>query len=438
MLQLSGMGKNIHVHFLGIGGSGASAIAAIAQTQGFKISGCDKYPINEFTGIFDRNILKEGHSVKHLEGVDILAVTPAIFSADPNNEELKSARDRGIKTMTWQEFMGEFLEKDKFVIGVCGTHGKSTITAMIGLILEDAGLDPTVELGAIVPRWNTNFRTGKSKYFITEADEFNDNFLPSKPDIAVVTTIEMDHPEYFKDYEDIKSSFREFLTPTREKIIANLLDNGVRDVLNNISSENTEIVNYSKNLINFPLLIPGRFNLLNASAAFQVGLALNIDPVKIQKSLETFTGVGRRFEFLGDINGGQIYTDFAHHPTELKVTVQAARDKYPESNLIVFFQPHMYSRTLALFNEFVEVLKNLPVSHVYLLDIYKAREPENPNVSSQKLAETINDPKITYIKDEDIDRIIHNTNENDVVIFMGAGPIDGIARRLVLSYRKSY
>src|SRR3972149_4689138 len=191
------------VHFLGIGGSGASAAAAIAQNMGFEVTGCDLDPNNEFTKVFKPDQLFAGHSSKHLENADILAVTPAIFSLDPQNPELFEAKKKNIPIMTWQQFLGEYLTKGKFVITVCGTHGKTTTTAMIAKMLEDAGLDPTVELGAIVPWWGTNYRLPRQlgvdrHYFVMEADEFNDNFLHLRPDINVVTNIEMDHPEYFK------------------------------------------------------------------------------------------------------------------------------------------------------------------------------------------------------------------------------------------------
>src|SRR3989344_7243068 len=200
------------VHFLGIAGSGASAAAKIAEAQGFQVSGCDK------------NIA--GHSPKHLKNIDLLAVTPAIFSLDPKNPELLEAKKLGIFIITWQEFMGRFLQKDKFVIAVAGTHGKSTTTAMIGSLLEDAGLDPTVELGAEVPVWKANFKIGESKpvlsgvegFFVCEADEYNDNFLNYKPNIAVVTNIEMDHPEYFKDFQAVKKSFDKFKSQSKKVI----------------------------------------------------------------------------------------------------------------------------------------------------------------------------------------------------------------------------
>src|SRR3989344_5086407 len=176
----------MNVHFLGIAGSGASAAAAIARSQGYLVSGCDK------------DIA--GHSPNHLKKIDVLAITPAIFFLDPQNPELLQATKLGIPMMTWQEFMGKFLQRQKFVIAIAGTHGKTTTTAMIGKMLEDTGLDPTVELGAEVSKWKANFRVGKSKFFVCEADEYNNNFLNFKPDIAVVTNIEMDHPEYFKDF----------------------------------------------------------------------------------------------------------------------------------------------------------------------------------------------------------------------------------------------
>jgi len=445
-----------HIHFLGIGGSGASAIAAIAESQGFKVTGCDKFPHNEFTKVFDKRQLFTGHSLSHLGGgldrtpgdtTDILAVTPAIFSLDPNNEELREASNRGIRVMTWQQFMGKFLEKDKFVIAVCGTHGKSTTTAMIGLLLEEAGLDPTVELGAIVPKWGTNYRIGKSKYisakredsktykgiFITEADEFNDNFLATHPDITVVTTIEMDHPEYFKDFSAVKDSFKKFLGQAKDKIIANLSDKGICDVLASPSDAwETKTIGYQGKLIDFPLQIPGRHNILNASAVYQVGLALGIDPQIIKKSLMDFTGIGRRFEYLGESGGVKVYSDFAHHPTEIKVTMEAAREKFPDKKIIMVFQPHMFSRTHVLFNEFVKVLSELPVDQIYILDIYPSREVDTGLVNSKQLVEAVGKNNVSYLEknEQTLEELIQKDQKYDIIFFVGAGDIDKLARQI--------
>ena len=429
------------VHFLGIGGSGASAIAAIAEAEGFEVTGCDLEPNNEFTADFKDSQLLKGHNPEHLNShlesgkVDILAATPAVYSLDPDNEELNVAKERGIEVLTWQEFMGKYLQKDKFVIAVCGTHGKSTVTAMIGRLLEDAGLDPTVELGAIVPKWGKNYRIGQGKYFVTEADEFNDNYLPTKPDIAVITNIEMDHPEYFKDFEAVKESFKKFLLQTKSTIVANLFDPVVAEILKYIMKESkVTSFDYSNNRtkVDLNLKIPGDFNQLNAKAAFQIGLLLGIDPEIIKKSLENFTGVGRRFEHLGNYRGREVYTDFGHHPTEIKTTMEAARKKFKKKYIWLIFQPHMFSRTKGLFKEFVEAFKNLPINQILIMDIYPSREVDTGLVTGKQLAEAVKKSSVDFVSNENLKEVINaETQPGDILFFMGAGDIDKIARELV-------
>lgn len=422
------------VHFLGIGGSGASAVAALAQAQGYEISGCDKEPFNNFTKVFEKEQLFEGQSADHIQDdIDILAVTPAIFSDSPNHPELLKAKEREIPIMTWQQFMGKYLEEGKFVIAISGTHGKSTTTAMIGTLLEDAGLDPTVELGATVPKWGANYRVGKSQYFVTEADEFNDNFLVSHPEVTVTTTIEMDHPEYFKDFDAYKASFTKFFGQTKEKIIANCSDPGVQETLALHLEGGNVIVDYSKRLIDFPLKTPGQHNILNASAAYQVGLALGINPEVIKKSLQNFEGIGRRFEYLGNYKGAEIYSDFAHHPTEIRVTLQAAREKFPQKRIVVVFQPHMFSRTYTLFNDFVKAFQEAPVNQTYIMDIYPSREVDTGKVNSRQLIEAINKDNVQFIGGEVpvAEQIKDKLGKDDVVFFMGAGLTEKIAKELL-------
>jgi UDP-N-acetylmuramate--alanine ligase len=429
----------IKVHFLGITGSGASAVAAIAKAESYSITGCDKAPSHEFVKNFEEFSVQTGHSPEHLKDIEILVVTPAVFSLDPDNEEIKVAKEKGIEVLTWQQFMGKYLQKDKFVIAVCGTHGKSTVTAMIGTMLEDAGLDPTVELGAVVPRWKSNFRvSGQSAngrgYFVTEADEFNDNFLSTKPDIVVVTNIEMDHPEYFKDFDDLLDSYEEFLQGTKQTIVANLSDEWVAEILKQVMKK-TKVngVDYSKHELNLPLLIPGKFNELNAQAAFQVGLLLGIDPIVIRKSLAQYSGIGRRFEHLGTYKGREVYSDFGHHPTEIKTTMQAAREKFPDAYIWLIFQPHMFSRTKSLFKEFVTVFKDLPVNQALIMDIYPSREVDNGLVSSKELVEAIDSGKVDYLENmEELKKILNDEiRPGDIIFFMGAGDIDQMARELV-------
>lgn len=463
----------LKVHFLGIGGSGASAAAAIAQAQGYEITGCDLEPHNEFTKDFDKIILFLGHLPSHLychpersEGssmngedsslitqndkmIDILAVTPAIYSLDPNNPELLEAKKMGIPVLTWQQFLGEYLAKDKFVIAVAGTHGKTTTTAMIAQVLEDAGLDPTVLLGAIHPKWRTNYRIPHQKirgreFFVIEADEFNDNFLHFKPDISVVTNIEMDHPEYFKNFDAYKASFKKFLRQTKN-IVANLKDPVVKEILNVQSRFVHSIIDYSKELIDFPLQIPGEFNRWNASAAYQVGLVLGLDPLTIQKSLATYPGIGRRFEYIGEYQGAKVYSDFGHHPTEIKVTMEATRQKFPNNRLILIYEPHMFSRTKALFNDFVKVFKELTarpaksasggrsgVDKIILTDIYPSREIDTGLVSSQQLADAVGDDTLVYhSRDQLLPMLKQHVQNGDIIFFMGAGEADKLARELL-------
>ena len=383
------------IHFLGVAGSGASAAAEIARSQGYVVSGCDK-ELN-------------GHSPNHLKNIDILAVTPAIFSLDPQNPELLEAKKLGIPIMTWQEFMGKYLQRQKFVIAISGTHGKTTTTAMIGTLLEDAGLDPTVELGAEVFKWKANFRIGQGKYFVCEADEYNDNFLNFKPDIAVVTNIEMDHPEYFKDFVAVKKSFEKFKKKSKK----------VFDKPN-------------PKLINFSLQIPGDFNILNASLAFQVGLLLRINPLKIKQSLSSYSSVGRRFEYLGDFQKAKIYSDFGHHPTEIKVTMEAARQKFPKQKIWLIYEPHMFTRTKAFFKNFVKVFREIPVDKIIITDIYQSREIDKGLVNSKQLVEAVNKENTFYISKKELKNYLEKVvSENDVVFFMGAGDIDKLARNFV-------
>ena len=431
----------VKVHFLGTGGSGISGAAAIAQSLGFEVTGCDLNPHNEFTTQFKPDQLFTGHSSQHLSShigsgnVDILALTPAIFSLDPNNPELLAAKEKGITVMTWQQFLGEYLTKDKFVIAVCGTHGKTTTTAMIAKTLEDANLDPTAELGAIVPSWKSNYRIGKGKYFVVEADEFNDNFLHLKPDITIVTNIEMDHPEYFENFEAVKESFKKFLLQTKQTIVANLKDPAIALLLKDVMKQTSVTsFDYSNDDYNLNLKIPGEFNKLNASAAFRVGLLLGLNPQIIKESLQNYTGVGRRFEYIGDYKNAQVYSDFGHHPTEIKKTMEAARQKFPKQRIVLVYQPHMFSRTKALFNDFIKVFGSIPVNKIILTDIYPSREADAGLVHAKDLVDTANlDILVYHSKNELVEILGGEIKPDDVVFFMGAGDIDKLARKIVLN-----
>ena len=306
---------------------------------------------------------------------------------------------------------------------------------MIAKTLEDANLDPTAELGAIVPSWKSNYRIGKGKYFVVEADEFNDNFLHLKPDITIVTNIEMDHPEYFENFEAVKESFKKFLLQTKQTIVANLKDPAIALILKDVMKQTSVTsFDYSNDDYNLNLKIPGEFNKLNASAAFRVGLLLGLNPQIIKESLQNYTGVGRRFEYIGDYKNAQVYSDFGHHPTEIKKTMEAARQKFPKQRIVLVYQPHMFSRTKALFNDFIKVFGSIPVNKIILTDIYPSREADAGLVHAKDLVDTANlDILVYHSKNELVEILGGEIKPDDVVFFMGAGDIDKLARKIVLN-----
>ncbi len=449
------------VHFLGIAGSGTSACAKLAEAAGYEVSGCDSNLSGEFADILGDVETFDKHDPKHLEGVDILALTPAILSLDPNNPEIEKAKELGIKIMTWQQFLGKYLTRGKTVIAICGTHGKSTTTAMTAKVLEDAGLDPTVLLGATIPEWGSNYRIPSSslrlpekgrvggesrrgnqnqqEYFVIEADEFNNNYTALNPDFTVLTNIEYDHPEFFPSYDDYQNSFRNFLHKTKILILANLSDDNSAVTLKekDIADINffPPVSDYSKNLIDFPLKVYGKRNVLNASAAFNLALNLEIDPEIIRESLKSFSGIGRRMELIGEINGAQIYSDFGHHPTEIKVTTDELRQNFPEKQIYVIYQPHMFSRTKALYKDFVNVFKNIKVDGTFIIDIYPSRELDPGDINSRMLVKAINRDNVRYSEDlsKTFNELTNELTSNDILLFMGAGDIDAKIRSLLSS-----
>lgn len=437
------MKKKVHVHFMGIGGSGMSAVASIALAYGFKVSGCDL----EGSTIYTKHLEKRGvkifkdHNVSHLKNVDILAVTPAVFDLSPDHPELVKAQ-KTKTVLTWQEFMGKFLQKDKFVLCVTGTHGKTTTTAMLGLVLEEAGFDPTVEVGAIIPKWGTNFRIGKSDYFVCEADEFNDNFLNYHPNLIILTNIEMDHPEYFQDYDDVVESFVNFIQGSKKEgiLVACEDDKGVRKLLK------TELKDWSGRVIKYslsawekekiPLKLMGVHNQRNVLGVMAACQALGIKKEAVGKALENFTGVGRRMELIAEVKGVKVFDDYAHHPTQVAVTLQGAREAFPKARIWAVFQPHMYSRTKTLLNEFRNAFAS--ADQVVVVDIYASREVKDKNrqtIHSKDVAEIIKNPDKKYIGDlkKAAEFLMRRVEKGDVVICMGAGDIYKVSRRLLRS-----
>lgn len=413
------MEQNKKVHFMGIGGAGLSAVAALAEAFGWEISGCDLDSNSPFLESLKRKglIFYNQHSSSHLENTNLLAISPAIESLNAENEEVRIAREKDIPVLIGEEFLAKYLILDKKVIAIAGTHGKSTTTAMVSQVLTEAGLDPVCLVGAIVNDWGKNYRVGKGGYFIIEADEFQEKFLLYSPFIAVITAVEMDHPEYFKDLAAVRSAFEKFAGQVKEKGYLVLGRN------TNIKAGPRNKVAFTERKFN--LRVIGKFNEDNASLAFEVGKLLKIDEEAVRGSLEKFNGVGRRFEFKGEEKGIKVFEDYAHHPTAIKVTTEAVKENFPGSRVWIIYQPHLFTRTFVLKKDFIDTFNSLSADFVILADIYAAREENKFGISSSDLAKEINKENVKYVGDfEKIALYLaERAVSNDIILVMGAGDI---------------
>jgi len=415
------------LHFMGVGGAGISAVAAFAKNALYSVSGCDIDPDSPYLKELNKLGIRieKGHSPEHLTGVETLVVSPAIESLDPDNSELQQAKKTGLPIFTGEEFLAKNIIRDKKLIAVTGTHGKSTTTAMVGWILEKAGLDPSVMVGAIVSDWGTNYRVGKGDYFVVEADEYQEKFLLYYPDIEVITAIEMDHPEYFKNEEEVYEAFKKFALQVKN---AGYLVFGPKVELIN---QQAHKVDFEKKHFNLRLI--GEFNQDNASLAFSVGKILGIEEEVITKALESFNGVGRRFEFKGEEKGVKVFEDYAHHPTAIEVTTAAIAEKFPNNSIWVVYQPHMFSRTKYLFDDFVKVFQNLPVENVILVDIFAARQENTEKITSADIVKEVNKKSVKYIGDFEKTAyyLAANVKVGDIVVIMGAGDVYKLSEMLL-------
>ena len=456
---LKEMDKAKPVHMIGIGGISMSGIAEILLSMGYTVTGSDSH-LSEITERLEKNNIKvyNGQRAENVIGAGIVVYTAAI---KPDNPELSKARELNIPTIERSEFLGELTKLYSETIAVSGTHGKSTTTSMISLIFMEALKDPTIQVGADLKQLNgTNYRIGNSPYFIVEACEYVESFLKFSPKTAIILNIEEDHLDYYRDINHIKSAFYKFaeLVPEDGKIIINADNQNCNEIVEKMKSkvitfgiENEKANWTARNIhlnanghysftatsdslsIDITLSVFGMHNVYNALAAVATASLYNIEPFIIQKALADFTGAHRRFEYTGTFNNAQVYDDYAHHPTEIKATIEAAKN-LPHNKLWIIFQPHTYSRTSTLCDEFANAFKE--TDEVILADIYAAREIDTGVVSSQKLALAINEisNNCTYLGsfDKIKDYLKENVKENDLVLTVGAGDVYKIGKDLVL------
>jgi UDP-N-acetylmuramate--alanine ligase len=418
------------IHFVGVGGIGMSALARLLLHDKKEVSGSDREPTELTQKLQGEGVTFFGTQGKEniTNDIDLVIYTEAM---PRNHGELVAARAKKIPTVNYFEALGK-VANQYYLIAVAGTHGKTTTTAMLTDILEEASFDPTVVVGSLRSKTGLNYRTGKSKYCIVEACEYRRDFLHLNPDILVITNIEAEHLDYFKDLKDVQKAFHELIGKMSEEgiVVANLADSNVLEVVEGIQ---TNIIDYTKFFDPvLQLKQPGIHNQLNAAAASAVADVLKIEKKFTKEALEHFAGTWRRFEYKGEINGAQIYDDYAHHPTEIKATLDAVREAFPKKKIVLIYQPHLDSRTEKLFPDFVETLS--VADHLILNPAYVARSVGGSHDSTKKLAEVIKkkNKKTEYIESfEDIvSRIQEVANGELIVLVMGAGDITKVASML--------
>ena len=452
--------KYKNIHMIGIGGVSMSGIAAILQNWGFNVTGSDAADSEAVQLLRTKGIkVFIGHSLEDVANSDVVVYSAAIKSTDP---EMLEAKRLNIPTIERADFLGEITRCYKDTICISGTHGKTTTTSMVSLCFMDALTDPSIQVGAMLKQLNGNYRVGNSEHFIIEACEYVESFLKFSPKAEIILDIDNDHLDYFKSFDNIKSAFIKYvkLLPDDGLLILNADDQNCLDlkehtnakiVTYGIENENADFV--AKNIVfdndGFPefdvfyrgeffmtltLSVPGIHNILNSLSCVAICTEYGIEKKDIQNSLIKFTGAHRRFEFKGKLLNNQVsvYDDYAHHPTEIKATYNSLKNKkYNESWAI--FQPHTYSRTKLLLDDFADSLKDF--DHVIILDIYAARETNTYNISSKDLADKLSPlaKDVLYIPDFDecVDYIKSHVQKNDIVITVGAGTVTNIGPMLL-------
>lgn len=450
--------KPIHIHFIGIGGISMSGLAEILLKEGFSISGSDARE-SELTKHLENKgaVIRYGQCAENItDEIQAVVYTAAIH---PDNPEFAAARTAGIPMLTRAELLGQIMRNYKTAIAVSGTHGKTTTTSMLSTILLEAGTDPTISVGGILPEIGGNIRVGHSETFLTEACEYTNSFLSFYPTVSIILNIEEDHLDFFKDIHDIRSSFHRFagLLPDdgllvlngeivhpeeiTEGVAARVVTYGLTGnedcTAHNISYNETGCASFTvvykgKELGAITLRVPGVHNVSNALAAIAASLELGIHFPQIQNGLSAFHGTDRRFQYKGSVNGVTIIDDYAHHPTEIEATLKAAAN-YPHRELWCVFQPHTYTRTKAFLHEFAQALSL--ADHVVLADIYAARETDTLGISSKTLQEELRKLGKTcdyFPSFEEIEKFLsEKCIHGDLLITMGAGDVLKIGEKLL-------
>lgn len=442
--------KNNQIHFVGIGGIGMSGIAELLLNIGYRVSGSDlastavTHRLEELGGV-----IHKGHDASWIEGASVVVTSTAVRKDNP---EVLAAIETGIPVIPRAEMLAELMRLKKFGIGIAGSHGKTSTTSLVGAVLAEANLDPTVVIGGKVNSLGTNAKLGEGEFLVAEADESDGSFLHLSPVLEVVTNIDLEHLDYYQDIEEIKAVFLQFINkiPFYGAAILCLDNENIVDLLPEIKKRvitygltaqadihtrkidklgfgcRFDVCSGREVLGEINLKFPGVHNVYNALAAVAVGLELDIDFATIAAGLNKFNGVERRLQIKGEQNGITVIDDYGHHPTEIKATISALKDAWPDRRLVVLFQPHRYSRTQALFKEFCMAFHGADV--LILTEIYPASEQPIEGVNSANLASAIKErgQREVYLTETVADlplAVMPLLLAGDVVVTLGAGNV---------------
>ena len=437
------------IHFVGIGGIGMSGIAEVLHNLGYEVTGSDIKESDTTQRLRQLGIkIHIGHHENNIDDAHVVVISSAV---SPSNPEVVAARLRLTPVIPRAEMLAE-LARLKYSILVAGAHGKTTTTSLVATVVSEGGLDPTVVIGGKLKSMGSNAKLGQGDYLVAEADESDGSFLKLNPTIAVITNIDREHMDYFKEMGALKNAFLEFINkvPFYGVAVVCIENSYVRELLPSISRKvityglTDEADIYAADIKNdgvktsfnvfrrgdfigrFSVTVPGRHNVLNSLAAIAVGLELKLSVACISSALEGFSGIHRRFEFKGEVKGIKVYDDYGHHPSEIQATLKAAKECFSSNRICVLFQPHRYTRTRDLMNDFAESFND--ADSIFVMDIYAAGEKPIEGINSAELAEMIASrcvKDVTHIsaRSEIIDRLCCTLKGGDVLLTLGAGDV---------------
>ncbi len=459
------MFKGRRYHLIGIGGVGMSGLARLLKGLGAEVTGCDLVRSSTTEALLKEGIpVFYGHDPSHLNEVDIVVYSSAVRETHP---ELLKAKDAGIPVIPRAEMLSEIMALYPKSIAVAGSHGKTTTASMIAHILTKAGLEPTVAIGGKVKSLGVNARLGNGEYLVAETDESDGSFLMMKPSVGVITNVDREHLDFYANFRAIRKAFLKFArrVETGGTLVLCVDDTGARSLLKEVSGEvvtygfsedarvrgvvleegaypAVEVFFDGRTVGRLKLCVPGDHNLQNALGALAVGLVLGLDPGETTSALSSFCGVGRRLEKKGSVHGVEVFDDYAHHPAEIRATLRALRRLFPGSRILAVFQPHRYSRTKALWREFVRELREPDV--LFLTEIYAASEAPIAGISGETFFQAVKrlrgEGKPTLFS-ENLETVAAQVEffmkEGDVVITMGAGDVYKVGEMILEAQRRS-